>query len=78
MAMHTRSVVTENRLRHEGSTLAVLIGYILYDIFIDLNFVGFLGEGVEFGGNFVLSACCNFMMMSLNLKAELFHDKAHC
>ncbi len=53
--VHTRAVVAENWLWHEGCSLAVGIGYLMHDIFLDLHLVGVADERVEFCTQLVLS-----------------------
>ena len=42
-----------------------------------MNFVGFLGHGVEAGCHFVLTGGCHFVVVRFNHQAHLFHGQTH-
>ena len=67
--VHARAVVAEDRLRHEGRRLAIGVGDLMHDIFVDLHLVGVAHQRVELDAEFVLGGG-HFVVM-------LFDDDAH-
>lgn len=49
----------------------------MYDIFVNLNFVGFFGYGVKVGCYFVLICGCYFVMVCFNDQVYLFYDQIY-
>ena len=77
MAVHTGTVITEHRFRHKGCSFTETVRNVVNHIFVDLNFVCFFGHGIEAGCHFVLTSSCNFVVMSFNNQAHLFHYQTH-
>ncbi len=71
--MHARTVVTEDRLRHEGCGLAIGIGNLMHDILVDLHLVGVADQRVEFHAEFVLCGS-NLMMVLFNRDTHFGED----
>ncbi len=74
--MHTGTVVAENRLRHEGSGLAIRVGHIVHDIFVQLHVVSALHHGVELDTEFVLR-WCNLVVMLLDRNTDAGQNADH-
>ncbi|CCK16618.1 Glutamine synthetase (glnA) gene and ORF1 [Cronobacter universalis NCTC 9529] len=77
VAVHTGAVIAEHRFRHEGCGFAEAVRDVMHDIFVDLNFVRFLGHGVEAGRHFVLTGGGHFVVVRFNDQAHLFHGQTH-
>ena len=77
MHMHARSVVADDRLRHERRGLAIDVRRVVYAILQDLQPVGALHQRFELGADLVLAGCGNFMMVHLDFDAHLLHRKTH-
>ena len=71
MAVHTRTVVADDRLRHERCRLAVLCRRIVDNVFEPLHPVRALNERSETGADFVLTGRCNFVMVHFDDNADL-------
>ena len=74
--MHARAVVAEDRLRHEGRGLAIGMGDLMNDIFVDLHLVGVAGQRVELHAEFVLRRR-HLVVMLFDLDAHFGHDGQH-
>ena len=77
MHVHARTVVAIQRLRHEGSGLAVGIGYVVHAVLQGLNFVSLGHQGVELHADFVLTGSGHFVVVHFDDQAHLFHGVAH-
>ncbi|CCJ90552.1 Glutamine synthetase (glnA) gene and ORF1 [Cronobacter turicensis 564] len=77
VAVHTGAVIAEHRFRHKGRGFAEAVRDVMHDIFVDLNFVRFLGHGVEAGRHFVLTGGGHFVVVRFNDQAHLFHHQTH-
>ncbi len=42
VAVHTGTVIAEHRFWHKGRGLTEAVSHVMHDIFVNLNFVGFL------------------------------------
>ena len=61
--VHTRTVIANNWLRHEGSSFAVSSCNVVYNVLQHLNFVSFLNQSVELNADFVLTSVCHFVVV---------------
>ena len=77
MYVHAGTVISHNRLRHEGRSFAVGVGYVMHAVFQYLHLVGFLHQGAEAGTDLTLSGGGNLVVMHFNIQAHLFHGRAH-
>ena len=76
MAVHARSVVTKQRLRHERRRLAVLARGVLDDVLEYLQVVGRAQQRRITKINFALAGGGNFMMVTLDVDATLCRASA--
>ncbi|MNY54842.1 hypothetical protein D3C86_1907620 [compost metagenome] len=77
MTVHAGTVITEHWLRHEGRGFAKCVSHVVNHVLVDLDFVGFLGHGVEAGCHFVLTCGCHFVVVRFNDQAHFFHGQTH-
>ncbi len=77
MDVHTRTVVAVQRLRHEGSGLAVGVGDVVHAVLQGLHFVGLGDQGVEQHADLVLAGSRHFVVVNFDLQAHLFQCVAH-
>src|SRR5690606_30646144 len=75
--VHAGTVVTYQRLGHEGSGFAKSSCHVVHYVFQGLNFVGFLHQGVEGNADFALASVGNFVVMNFNFQAHVHHGGAH-
>src|SRR5690606_19435919 len=75
--VHPGAVVTDDRLRHEGSGLAVGMGNVVYAVLEDLYFVGLLGQGVGANADFTLASGRHFVVVYFHVQAHLGHGGTH-
>ncbi len=75
--MHTRTVITHNRLRHEGRSFAVGVSNVVYAVLKNLNFISFLNHGVEFNTDFTLTSGSNFVVVNFYVQTHLLHGVTH-
>ncbi len=77
VAVHAGAVVAEHGFRHEGDGLVVGVGHVVDHVLQHLYFVSLQGEGVEAGGDLVLTGSGHFVVVSLNDLAHLFQHQTH-
>ena len=78
VAVHTRTVVAEHGLRHEGHGLAPGIRGALDNVLELQQIVSGLGQGVELVVDLCLAGCAHLVVATLNLEANLVQCHAHC
>ena len=74
--MHARTIVAEDRLRHEGRGLAIGVRHIVDHIFVDLHLVGHGDQRRELHAELVLGGG-HLMVMLLDGDAHLSHHREH-
>src|SRR6267378_4984617 len=67
MAVHAAPVVTVERLRHEGSALALSLRYVAYCVLEELEVVGGADQCGITEINFTLPGRSDFVVMTLNM-----------
>ncbi|MNT04833.1 hypothetical protein D3C72_1394260 [compost metagenome] len=77
MHVHARTVVANDRFRHEGGGLAIAVRHVPHHVFQVLRPVGALDQGRELGADFILAGAGDFVMMYLNRDAQRFQNQAH-
>ncbi len=77
MNVHTRAVVAVQWLRHEGSSFAVGISYVVYAVLQGLNFVSLGYQRVELNADFVLAGSRHFVVVNFDGQAHFFHGITH-
>ena len=75
--VHTRAVVANDGLRHEGRGLAVLVRNVMHHVLGDLRPVGALDQRAELGANFALTGSRHFVVMHFDRNAERFERQTH-
>src|SRR3546814_7275577 len=65
--VHARTVVTDDRLRHEGRRLAELMGDVLHDVLQLQDFVSLLGQRTELDADLALAGSRDFMMVHFEI-----------
>ena len=75
--VHTRAVVADDGLGHEGRGLAIGMGDVPHRVFQDLHPVGALHQAVELGADLILAHRSHFMVMDFALDALLLQCKHH-
>ena len=73
MRVHARSVVAENRLRHEGHGLVVFQGHVFHDVLVQHHLVGHRHELVDFG----LAGGGHFVMLRFDAQTAVDHRLHH-
>src|SRR5579883_1906562 len=76
MAMHPRTVVAVERLRHECRSLAVLVSRVADDVFEHLQVIRRLHETGETEIDFALSGGGYFVMKTLDLHSSGFQEQS--
>lgn len=66
-------VIIEYWFWYKGCGFIEVVCYVVYNIFVDLNFVSFFGYGIEVGSYFVLISSCYFVVMGFNYQVYLFY-----
>ncbi len=74
--MHARTIVAENRLRHESCRLAVGVRDLMDHVLVDLHLVGAGDQRVELDAEFVLR-CRHFVMVLFDNHAHFAEDRQH-
>lgn len=64
--MYIGVVIIEYRFWYKGRGFIEAVRYVVYNIFVDLNFVSFFGYGIEAGSYFVLISSRYFVVMGFN------------
>ena len=77
VGVHSRPVVAEDRLGHEGRGLAVSLGDVLHDVFVPLERIGHLHQRQEAQVDFGLSRGRHFVVMLLDPDADFLHGLDH-
>src|ERR1039458_3580306 len=77
MHMHAAAVVGKQRLRHEGHRLAVLVGRVADDVFVQHHVVGRLHQRVEALVDLALAAGGHFVVMAFDVQPALDHGLHH-
>ena len=67
MYVHTRAVVAEERLGHEGGRHAMLLGDHADDVFVVEQVVGHLGQRAEAHVDLALAGGSHLVMVHLHL-----------
>ena len=66
MHVHARPVVVENRFGHKRDGLAVLLCYILHDVFVLEDVIPHPEQRVPAHVDFCLAGGCNLVVMNLH------------
>ena len=77
MTMHTRAVVLEDRLRHEGQGLAGLPSDVLEDVLKRHELIGHRQQRVEPDANLVLTARGDLVVMQFDGDANTLERERH-
>ena len=77
VGVHTRAVVSEERLRHEGSGEAVLPGGVLNDVLEQLHIVCGVEKGIEAVVDFHLATVTNLVVGALQRESNTAQVAAH-
>ena len=77
VAVHAGTVVTDQRLGHEGSGFTVGVGNVVNTVFEDLCSVCLGDQGVKLDAYFALSGGAHFVVMHFNRQAHLLHGGTH-
>ena len=77
MRVHAGAVVAEERLGHEAGGLAVLLGDVLDDVFVNHHPVGGGDERAETIVNFGLAGGGDFVVLLFDFDAQFFHRQHH-
>src|SRR5690554_5839087 len=75
--VHTRTIVTEEWLRHERCRLAISVSCIQHHVFQNLRPVGAARQCIELRTDFALASGCHLMMVYFNRNTHLFQRDAH-
>ena len=78
MNVHTGTVVTDQRLGHEGRCFPVSVSYVVNAVLQNLYFVRLGHEGVEANADLTLSGGAYFVVVYFNIETHLLHRSAHC
>lgn len=70
-------VIIEYRFWYKGRGFIEVVCYVVYNIFVDLNFVSFFGYGIEVGSYFVLISSRYFVVMGFNYQVYLFYHQIY-
>src|SRR5688572_32945803 len=73
--MHTGTVVTKDRLGHEGDGLAVLAGNVLDDVLVKQQIIGHAGERGIGHAHFALTSGGYLMVMQIHFHAGSLHGQ---
>src|SRR5581483_3492803 len=66
MRVHTRTIVAEDGLGHEGDGLTIFACRVLDNVLVEQHTVGGFHQGIEADVDFSLTCSTNFMMMCLD------------
>ena len=77
MHVHARTVVTNDRLRHEGGCLAVLVSHVQHTVLQNLSLVGAANQRIELGTDFVLTRGSHFVVVHFDFNTAGFHGITH-
>jgi len=77
VGVHARSVIAENRLRHEGHRLAVPPRHVLDDVLEHHHLVRGSQQAIKTDIDFRLACRGHFVVMFLSSDARLFHFENH-
>ncbi|RMR21496.1 hypothetical protein ALP89_05683 [Pseudomonas syringae pv. persicae] len=75
--VHARTVVTVQRLWHEGRGAAVSVSNVVNNVLQGLNFVSLLDQRIELHADFVLASGRHFVVVNFNGLAHFFQSVAH-
>src|SRR5690554_77865 len=75
--VHAGTVVTHQRLGHEGSGLAVRVSHVVYAVLQDLYFVRFFHQGVATHTDLALAGGSHFVVVYFDGQAHAFHGITH-
>src|SRR5690606_27728343 len=75
--VHARTVVTHDRLGHEGGGFAVGVGYVVHAVLQNLNFVCLAGQGVRANADFTLAGRAHFVVVHFDGQTHAFHGRTH-
>ena len=75
--VHARTVVTHQRLGHEGRGFAVGVGHIPDHVLQALGPVGAFDQCAELGADFILTCARHFVVEHFNGDADGFEDQRH-
>ena len=76
VAVHARTVVAEDRLRHEGRRLAIGVGHVVDHVFVDLHVVGGGDQRLEPGAELMLRGG-DLVVVLLDDQTHLTHGRQH-
>ena len=77
MGVHARTVVLEDRLRHEGERLAGLPCNVLQDVLEGHELISHLQEGVELDADFALTTGGNLVVVKFGFDANAMKREGH-
>ena len=77
MSVHATAVVLEDRLGHESHRLAILVGNVLHDVFVEHHVVGRFDQRIELQIDLCLAAGRDFMVVALHFQAAALHGHDH-
>ena len=77
MCVHARTIVLEDRLRHEGERLAGLPCNVLQDVLEGHELISHLQKGVELDADFALTTRGNLVVMKFGLNANAMKGEGH-
>ena len=75
--MHARTVVSDQRLRHERCSIAVSIGDVFHAVLVQLCPVGHIDQSVIANSNFRLTCSADFVVMFFNINTHVEHGLTH-
>ena len=77
MAVHTRSVVHEDRFRHEGDRLPVAPGYILNNVLELQELICHGQKRIESQINLTLTSACHFVVVHFHIHPGFYQGQHH-
>lgn len=77
MDVHAGTVISHDRLRHEGCRFAVSMGDVPDDVFHVLGPVGAFDQCRETCTDFILAGTGHFVVMDFDRNAHAFHQGTH-
>ena len=75
--VHAGTVVTDQRLGHEGRGLAVGVSHVVDHVLEFLNLIGLLDQGVELDADLVLAGVRHFVVVNFDFLTDGFQGVAH-
>ena len=75
--VHTRAVITHQRLRHKGGRLAISVRNVQDTVLQNLYFIRLGNQGVELDANLTLARRADFVVVHFHVQTHLLHGRAH-